>query len=104
MIVVCDPYNPSLGFLEDISLAQIYRAELNSLVFLLISFVANSLNETGLHELCPDEFISMYLKMTPFSRPHKDTIQVVPMILSDLISTHNMFQLLYARTQKNTCN
>ena len=44
---VCDPCDPSFGSLEDISPAQIYRADLNSVVFFLLSFVAiYSLNET----------------------------------------------------------
>ena len=34
-----DPCNPSLGSLEDISPAQVYHADLNSVVFFLLSFV-----------------------------------------------------------------
>ena len=45
----CDPRDPSLGCLEDISPAQIYRAELTSVVFFFLSFVAiYSLNETNI--------------------------------------------------------
>ena len=44
---MCDPCDPSLGSLEDISPAQIYRADLTSVVFFLLSFVAiYSLNVT----------------------------------------------------------
>ena len=45
--VHCDPCNPSLASLEDISLAQMYRANLNSIIFFLLCFVIiYSLNET----------------------------------------------------------
>ena len=45
--VHCDPCNPSLASLEDISLAQMYRANLNSTIFFLLCFVIiYSLNET----------------------------------------------------------
>ena len=44
---ICNLCDLSLGSLEDISPAQIYRADLNSVVFFLLSFVAiYSLNET----------------------------------------------------------
>ena len=36
----CDPCDPSLGSLENISPAQIYRADLTSVVFFFLSFVA----------------------------------------------------------------
>ena len=36
----CDPCDPLLGSIEDISPAQIYRADLTSVVFFLLSFVA----------------------------------------------------------------
>ena len=43
----CDPCSPSLGSLEDISTAQIYRANLKSVAFFLLSFVViYSLYET----------------------------------------------------------
>ena len=43
----CDPCSPSLGSLEDISPAQIYRENLSSVVFFVLSFVVIfSLNET----------------------------------------------------------
>ena len=42
-----DPCDPSLGSLEDISPAQIYRSDLTSVVFFLLSFIAiYSLNVT----------------------------------------------------------
>ena len=45
--MTCDPCDYSLGSLDDISLAQIYRADLNSVVFFLLFFVVMySLNET----------------------------------------------------------
>ena len=46
-VASCDLCDPSLGFLEDISPAQIYRADLTSVVFFPLSFVAiYSVNET----------------------------------------------------------
>ena len=35
--------------------------------------------------------------MTLYLLPYMDTIQTVPMNLSDLISLHSMFQLLHAK-------
>ena len=46
-ICLCDPCNPSLRSLENICPAQIHCADLKSVVFFLLSFVAiYSLNET----------------------------------------------------------
>ena len=37
----------------------------------------------------------VYLKMMSYLEPYMDTIRIIPMSLSDLISVHSMFQLLH---------
>ena len=63
----CDPCDPSLGSLEDISPAQIYCADLTSVVFFFLSFVAIcSLNETHFFILVSSDPILFSLSFPVF--------------------------------------
>ena len=96
----CHPCDPSLGSLEDISPAQMYRADLNSVVFFLLSFVvinpARGMSETRYGD---DLWQWSRLEISLSSVNHT-TKTICIMIISHLVFKKTVQEVSFARVFK----